>query len=48
MADITEEMLANDTINVKFLANTITVPAEDKLTDEDRAVATAKGWTIAE
>lgn len=33
---------------VIFNGYTATVPEEEKITDEDRAIATAKGWTLVE
>lgn len=47
-ADITADMWENGSVRVQFLGDTITVPDEVKLTDEDRAIATDKGWTLVE
>ena len=47
-SDITPEMFADGSLPVKFLADTVTIPDDAKLTDADRAIATNKGWTLVE
>lgn len=45
---ITPEMFDGDTVRVKFLADTITAPEGTQLTDEDRLIATNKGFVLVE
>lgn len=45
---ITAEMFEGSKVSVMFLADTITVPEEKKLSAADREIATSKGWQLAE
>lgn len=45
---ITAEMFEGGKVSVMFLADTITVPEEKKLSAADREIATSKGWQLAE
>ena len=49
---ITPQMLegsgSDDSFAISFLADSISVPEDKRLTEADRAIATAKGWTLVE
>ena len=48
LGDITPEMFETGPVWVGLKPYTFPIPEEDKLTDEDRAIATAKGWILVE
>lgn len=48
LADYDEAMFEQTYSSIKFNTFNATVPEEDILTDEDRAIATNKGWTLVE
>lgn len=43
-----EKEAFNGYYGYRFLADTVTIPEEAKLTDEDRLIATNKGWMLVE